>query len=68
MKLSGVRPSVCLSVRPAQQAWITTVTLFLSTGFVAVGPAGRQDTCISIDCCTAGAQQQTRAVSRCQLA
>jgi len=25
MKLSGVR----LSVRPAQQAWITTVTLFL---------------------------------------
>jgi len=41
MKLSGVRLSVCLSVRPAQQAWITTVTLFLSTGFVVVGPAGR---------------------------
>jgi len=52
--------SVCLSVCLSH---LSTAAAACG-GFAAVCPAGR----ISIDGCTAGAQLQLRAVSRCQLA
>jgi len=51
------RQSVCVSQHSAAALYYDA--------FAAVGPAGRQE--ISVDCCTAGAQQQMRAVPRCPL-
>jgi len=56
MKLSGVRPSVGLSVRPITRPPLQWVC--------CCGPGGQET---SIDCCTTGAQQQMRAVPRRQL-
>jgi len=56
MKLSSVRPSVCLSVH-------TTDYSAAAAGLLLW--AGGQK--ISIVCCTTGAHEQMRAVSRYQL-
>jgi len=62
MKLLTVRLSVCLSVRPSVPSFGCSTLL---RRVCCCGP-GIQE--ISIDCYTAGAQQQRmRAVSRCQL-
>jgi len=49
MQLSGVRPSVCLSVPSDRRT--------LQLRVCCCGPGGQE---ISIDCCTAGGQQQRR--------
>ena len=60
MKLSNVRPSVCLSVRPI----IRPPNAAAAAGFAAVGPGATR----SIDRLLHGrAWQQMRAVSLCQL-
>jgi len=70
MHLSGVRPSVCLSVRLSHPAASRRCCWFAAVGSavkryrsIAARPAGRRSAAVAPQ---HGAQQQMRAVPRCQ--